>query len=481
MLLELNSIKKDFDGHVVLDNISFTVGDKEVVALVGENGSGKTTLLKIIAGLKEPDSGSSRKQPKDARVSYVPQAPEENNLGLTSVEMGVSPDALLKLGISHLENSILGDLSSGERTKVYLARLTSQEADLLLLDEPTNHLDIEALEWLENYLSEYEGAVLLVSHDRRLLNNLSQKTLELKDGKVKVYGGSYSFYREQNEIEAEAQRRVYVVQQKKVKRINEEVREIKSNVQGLESRTTGTDHYVRRKAAKAVKGALAMAKRLERELQESGVPKPEPDFELSAIFKPRKESSKTVVYVKGVTKNFGDRGIIKPLNLLIEKGEKFALLGSNGSGKTTAIKLLLREEKPDTGLIEVGNNVEIGYLPQEQKSIDSGLEIIDDIIASTKLDKTLAYKLARRFLFKDEDLRTPVRLLSSGQKSRLALAKIMASGANFIILDEPTNHLDIPAREALEKAIVSYPGTLLVVSHDRYFLETIKPDKVIFL
>lgn len=482
MLLEVDSIKKEFNGHIVLDGISFTIGDKEVISLVGENGSGKTTLLKIIAGLEEADSGSVRKQPKDATVNYVPQAPEEENLKLTPVEMGISTEALIKLGISHLENSPLGNLSSGERTKVYLARLISQEADLLLLDEPTNHLDIEALEWLEDYLVDYQGSVLLVSHDRRFLDNLSQRTLELKDGKIKVYGGNYSFYRNQKAVEEEAQRRAYVVQQKKVKRITEEIREVKANVQGLETRTSGTDHYVRRKAAKAAKGALAMAKRLEKELTESDIQKPEPDFELSAIFKPKTESSQTVVYIRDATKTYDNgRGVAEPFNLLINKGEKVALLGPNGCGKTTVIKLLMGDEKPNGGKVEVGNNVEIGYLPQEQKSLGSDSTIIDNIITSTKLDRTSAYKLTRRFLFDDEDLRTSVKSLSSGQKSRLPIAKIMASGANFIILDEPTNHLDIPAREALEKAVVSYTGTLLVISHDRYFLETIKPDKVVYL
>lgn len=349
------------------------------------------------------------------------------------------------------------------------------------MDEPTNHLDIEALEWLENYLSNYPGSILLVSHDRRFLDNLVQKTLELKNGKIKVYGGNYSFYREQKQIEEEAERRVYVVQQKKIKRISEKVNEVKRSVQDLEINTTGEQHYQRRKAAKAAHGALAMAKRLEKELAESKTQKPEPDFELSAIFKPNKVSSQTVLYINGVIKTYGKSGINEPFDMLVEKGNKIALVGPNGSGKTTVIKLITGEEKPDSGKIELGNNVEIGYLPQEQENINSDLSLIEELINTTHINKTSAYKLARRFLFSDEDLRTPVSKLSSGQKSRLRLAEIMASGANFIILDEPTNHLDIPAREALEKAVVSYTGTLLVVSHDRYFLETIKPDRIIYL
>jgi len=524
MLLEVNSIKKEYGGHVVLDNVSFTIGDKEVAALVGENGSGKTTLLKILAGLEEADSGSVHLQPKDLVISYVPQALDEENLDLTPLEMGVAALSLAKLEISDLMNVRFGDLSSGERTKVYLARLItsdlktsgvsprmkivpakggtptvvgakddriprasargafiSQKADLLLLDEPTNHLDIETLEWLENYLLEYDGSILLVSHDRRFLDNLSQKTLEIKGGKIKIYGGNYSFYRFQKEVEAEAERRAFIVQQKKVKRIEGEIKTIKTSVQSLERGTSGTDHYVRRKAAKAARGALSMEKRLEKELAGSDVKKPEADIELSAIFKPKIESSKTVVYLKGVTKSYSDRGILKPFDLLIEKGEKVALLGVNGSGKTTIIKLILGELIPDTGRVEIGNNVKVGYLPQEQAVIASSFPLIEELMARTDLDKSSVYKLARKFLFKDEDLLTRVCQLSSGQKSRLALAKIMASGANFIILDEPTNHLDIPSREALEKAIVSYSGTLLVVSHDRYFLETIKPDRIVYL
>lgn len=435
-----------------MNQVSFSLGEKDFVGLIGENGSGKTTLLKILAGLEKSDSGSIQLLPKELTISYVPQVSDDEDLT---------------------------ELSSGQKTKFYLSRIIAEKPDLLLLDEPTNHLDLEALAWLESYLSNYNGTVLVVSHDRKFLDNLTTKIIELDKGKTKIYGGNYTFYRQQKRIEEEAQRRTYVVQQKKVKRITERIKEVKRSVQNLELNTTGEQHYQRRKAAKAAHGALAMAKRLEKELTESNIQKPEPDFELSAIFKPKTESSKTVVYLKNVNKNFDKQEILKNFSLLINKGEKVALIGSNGSGKTTLLKIILGKLRPDSGFVEIGNNVEIGYLPQEHKEENSSENLLENIISTTGIDKTSAYKLAKRFLFTEEDLPTPVKDLSSGQKSKLTLAKIMASGANFIVLDEPTNHLDIPSREVLEIAIALYSGALLFVTHDRYFLERINPDKII--
>ena len=437
-----------------MDQISFYLGEKDFVGLIGENGSGKTTLLKILAGLEKQDSGSFQLSPRESTIGCVPQAPDDESLA---------------------------KLSSGQKTKFYLSRIAAEKPDLLLLDEPTNHLDLEGLAWLENYLSNYDGAVLVVSHDRKFLDNLATKIIELDKGRIKVYGGNYTFYRQQKEIEEESQRRAYIVQQKKVKRITKRIKEVKRGVQNLELNTTGKQHYQRRKAAKAAHGALAMAKRLEKELTENNVQKPEPDFELSAIFKPKTESSQTVIYLEEIDKTFNDQKILNNFSLLINKGQRIALVGSNGSGKTTLIKIILGKLKPDLGLVEIGNNVEIGYLSQEHEEENSSENLLENIISVTGIDKTSAYKLAKRFLFTEEDLRTPVKDLSSGQKSKLFLAKIMASRANFIILDEPTNHLDIPSREVLETAIASYSGTLLFVTHDRYFLERIDPDKIITL
>lgn len=451
MNLILNSISKEYAGHKVLDEISLAIGERDFIGLIGKNGSGKTTLLKIIAGLEQPDSGSVQLLPKGTTIGYVPQVSDNENLS---------------------------ELSSGQKTKFYLSRVAAEKPDLLILDEPTNHLDLEALAWLENYLKNYQGTVLVVSHDRRFLDNLATKIIELDKGKIKTYGGNYSFFRQQKEIERQAYERQYLVQQKNIARTKQVINEISNRAQNIEGETI--NFYWLKRAAKVARKAVTQRRKLERFIDsEEKLEKPEVDFELSAIFKPKHESSKTVIFLKNVSKSFGDKKVLNDFKLLINRGEKVALTGANGSGKTTLLNIILGNLKPDGGTVEIGNNVEIGYLPQEHQVNNSVEGLIDNIINSSKIDKTSAYKLAKRFLFEEDDLRTPVNDLSSGQKSKLALAKIMSSGANLIILDEPTNHLDIPSREAIETAVASYSGTLLFVTHDRYFLDMINPDKVI--
>ena len=497
MNLILNSITKEYTGHRVLDGISFSIVEREVVGLIGKNGSGKTTLLKIIAGLELPDLGSIQLVPKSTTLGYVPQVTAVENditvrdfivqdLGLAIEEEYKADIAMSEIGISELSDKALNHLSSGQRTKAFLARLLVNKPDILLLDEPTNHLDIEALVWLENYLKDYNGSVLLISHDRRLLDKLTDRIIELDEGKIKIYGGNYSFYREQKQVEDEAKNREYEEQQRTIKRLERDILEKKERIQKLEKSDRPTrdndkfasTFFLNRASRKYARVAQALETRLDKL---SKVERPKPDLELSTIFKPRKESGNTVIYVKGLTKQLGGRELFSNFDLLVEKGSRTALTGPNGSGKTTLINLILGKAIPDNGKIEVGNDVNIGYLPQEQSEINSPECLLDYLIENVTKEKTTAYKLAKCFFFSSENLRTPVKDLSSGQKSRLALAKIMASGANFIILDEPTNHLDIPARESLERAIISYIGTLLIISHDRYLLDAIPFDKVIEL
>lgn len=493
MNLILNSVTKDYLNNSVLSGVSLAISEGERVGLIGENGSGKTTLLKIIAGLEKPDGGTVQKEPQSTTIGYVPQAPDaspgetvreflQRSAGLEENEEYKIPIALSEVESDLLIDKKFGELSSGQKTRVYLARLLLNQPDLLLLDEPTNHLDVTALNWLEQYLTNYGGSVLVVSHDRRFLDNLVTKIAELDNGEIKIYGGNYSFYREQKEIEKESERRQYEIQQQTIKRLEDEARKKKERIQKLEKSDKPTrDHdkfaatfFANRASRKFAKVAQVLESRLEKIER---LDKPEADIELSTIFKPKNESSQTVLFVKDVSKSFGDQQILEDFKLLINRGEKVALTGPNGSGKTTLINLILGKLKLDQGTIELGNGVEIGYLPQESEGITGKKPLIRYLTEDLGLDQTNAHKLAKKFLSSDDSLRTSVNDLSSGQKSRLALAKIMASGANFIILDEPTNHLDIPARESLERAVASYPGTLLIVSHDRYFLDTIPLDR----
>lgn len=492
MNLQINSLSKEYLDSQILTEISFSISSKDRIGLIGINGSGKTTLLKLISETETSDSGQIIKTPKNLSVGYIPQVaefPVTNNiveglaktLNLYDDEIYKIYVALYKLGISDLALRSFDILSSGQKTKVFLARLLVQNPDVLLLDEPTNHLDIESLEWLENYLRNYQGAFLVVSHDRRFLDNTVTQILELKNGQIKTYGGNYSFYRQQKLIETESQMRNYFVQEKKKAKILARVRTMKNQTQQLEVITSGADHYQRRKAAKAASRAKSTENMLLKQLTENGIEKVSEDFELSLLFEPKRDSSKSIVFLDKISKKFKNNIVISNFSLEINKGDRIALVGSNGSGKSTLINLLLNKISPTNGKVKIGNNVDVGYLPQEHGQLSSELNPLDYLITSAKIDKTSAYKLAKRFLFGDKDIKTPVNKLSSGQKSKLLLASIMASGSNFIILDEPTNYLDIPSREALEEALVSYKGTLLVVSHDRYFLDRINLSKTINL
>jgi len=492
MNLQINSLSKEYFDHHVLTDINFAINSGDRIGLIGINGSGKTTLLKLLSGKENPDDGQIIRTPKNLVIGYIPQVadfPAANNIteGLAlSLEIDDNEIykiniALDKLKINDLALKSFDTLSSGQKTKIYLARLLIQKPDILLLDEPTNHLDINSLEWLENYLKNYQGAFLVVSHDRKFLDNTVTKILELEDGKTKIYGGNYSFYRQQKIIEVESQKRNYIVQEKKTERILERIKTMKNQTQQLEVITSGADHYKRHKAAKSASRAKSTEKMLIKQLNENVIEKPQEDFELSVLFKPRRESNKSVVFLEKISKKFDEKRVILNFSLEINKGDRIALVGPNGSGKSTLINLILNKLSPTSGRIEMGSNVEIGYLPQEHNQLNSDLNPVDYLVQVNKIDKTSAYKLIKRFLFTDEDIKTSINKLSSGQKSKILLASIMISGSNFIILDEPTNYLDIPSREALEEALISYKGTLLVVSHDRYFLDRINLTKTINL
>ncbi len=490
MQLQSNSIIKEYFDRIILNDINFTITDGQHIGLIGQNGSGKTTLLKILAAQEFPDHGQVIKVPKNFSVGFIPQVTDFDDqlsvidnliksLLLDETEIYQIYIALNDLKIGDIATKLFGQLSAGQKTKVYLARILIQQPDILLLDEPTNHLDIQSIQWLENYLKNYPGAFLVVSHDRRFLDNITTTIFELDNGQVKTYGGNYSFYKHQKQIELDSQQRNFIVQEKKVARLQELIRVVKNKTQQREVNTSGADFKIRKQAAASASRAKSTEKMLTKELNESGVEKPQSIPELSVIFQPKQESSQAVVYLDNISVGFNHQDIIKNFSLVINRHDRIAFAGSNGSGKSTLIKTILGQIKPDKGNVQIGNHVDIGYLPQEHHQINFSSSLLDYLITQSKIDRTSAYRLAKRFLFTEDDLATEVNKLSSGQKSKLSLITIMASGANFIILDEPTNYLDIPSREALELALISYPGTLLITSHDRYFLDRISPTKTI--
>ena len=447
MHFQVSHLFKSFAGQEIISDVSFTVSGREKVGLLGKNGSGKSTILRILAGMETPDSGIVSFSPQDVRIGFLPQIAD--------------PD--LKL-------------SSGQKTKKQLQQIISSKPDILLLDEPTNHLDLGGLAWLEKIVTSFPGPVLLISHDRYFLDQVVDRILEIEDGKLKSFSGNYSLYKENKKLQTEANARLYQEQQKRLNKLEDRSRTIKNRTQQLEVSTTGTDHYVRRKAAKAARSAISMEKRIQKEIDQSSVQKPEQNWELKALFKPKHECGQTILQIKSL--NYKD--ILTDFSLIIQKGQRIALTGPNGSGKTTLIKLILGQIIPDGGEVSLGNGVVVGYLSQEHQELASDRIVLDELI-SDNIDRTESYKLLRRFLLPPEKINQPVKLLSSGEKAKLLLAKIMTSGANFIILDEPTNHLDIPSREAIEESLSNYPGTLLVVSHDRYFLQRIGIESEIIL
>ena len=444
MHIQVSKLSKSFGGQEVLKDVSFAVGEGERVALLGNNGSGKSTLFKILMGEEAPDSGHVAFSPKTVQVGYLPQVVDDEN-----------------------------PLSSGQKLKKRLREVLSSKPDMLLLDEPTNHLDWRGMEWLERAVRSFSGPVLIISHDRYFLDRLEDKVLELNCGEVMVYGGNYSLYKQQKQIEQESHLRSYEKQQKEIEKLQKVLVDKRQTI--LKGRTKAAPtrdndkfaafFFANRVGRKFGKQVQALESRLE---NMDKIDKPEPNWELKALFKPKQESSQAVAQVKSV----GYKNVLNSVSITIQRGQRVALIGDNGSGKTTLAKLILGQLNPDSGEVNLGNGVQIGYLSQEHQELGSDRIVLDEL-TSENIDKTESYKLLRRFLLAPEKINQPVKLLSSGEKAKLLLAKIMTSGANFIILDEPTNHLDIPSREAIEESLANYPGTLLVISHDRYFLERV--------
>ena len=452
MNIQISHLSKSFGGQEILKDVSFTISNGERVGLLGKNGSGKSTLFRILAGEEMPDEGFMSISPKDTQIGYLPQVIDGDN-----------------------------PFSSGQRLKKRLREVLDANSDILLLDEPTNHLDWQGMQWLEKIVQSFPGLVLIVSHDRYFLDRVIDKVLELDNGKIKVYGGNYSLYKHQKQIEQESHLRNFQKQQKQIRKLQADLIEKRQTVQKSNTKAATTRDkdkfaaffFANRVGRKFGKQIQALKSRLE---NIDKIDKSETNWELKALFKPKQESSQTVVQIKSM--NY--KNILIGVSLNIQKGQRLALIGNNGSGKTTLVKLILGQLITDSGEINIGNGVQVGYLSQEHQELESERTVLEEL-AGENIDKTESYKLLRRFLLPTNKIIQPVNLLSSGEKAKLLLAKIMTSGANFIILDEPTNHLDIPSREAIEESLANYPGTLFVISHDRCFLDNIEIERFVLV
>lgn len=518
MILALNNISKSFGVDIILENITFNIEDGEKVAIVGVNGAGKSTLFKIITGELSSDSGEVV-MPKGTAVGYFSQNLEidstktiyaelltvfepvialESKLrdmeskmaelsGEELSELMKSYDALslelekkngyeyesrlrgvIKgLGFSEEESSqVIHELSGGEKTRVALGKLLLSEPDVLLLDEPTNHLDIDALNWLEDYLKGYKGAVITVSHDRFFLDRVAQKVIELENRKSKIFYGNYSYYAEKKLADREIEYKKYINQQKEIKRQQEVIKKLREF-----------------NREKSVKRAESREKALDK-MDKIQAPENLPD-KIHFKITPQKESGNDVLFVNELSMAFDSTELFRNISFDVKKGEKVALIGPNGIGKTTLFRIILNRLQPKSGSVKIGSSVIIGYYDQEQSDLGLNKSIFDEIsdsypdLNNTKIRNTLA-----AFVFTGDDVFKQISTLSGGEKGRVALAKIMLSNANFLILDEPTNHLDLNSKEILENVLRDYEGTVLYISHDRYFINStatriveLTPDK----
>ncbi len=501
--ISVQNIKKSFEvGQILLDGLSFEILTGECVGIMGRNGCGKTTLFRMLTGELEPDDGVIVFAPgrKIGLISQIPVYPAgytvENVLRsayreLFSIkqkmealerQMTVSADhAMLSeydrlsnayevgggyemdtnvdkicngLGIPMLmRDQLFSSLSGGEKTRVNLARLLLEKTDILLLDEPTNHLDLHSVEWLETYIKQFKGTTLTISHDRYFLDNVVDRIIEIQDGKAEHYSGNYSFYLEEKQARFNLQLKHYEQEQAKINQLSFTVERMKG--WGINNRVL----YRR---------AMAMQHRIDR-IRKTERPKTEKT--MKARFGEKEFFGDSVFSVKGMKKSFGEKHLFSIEELQVEGGERIALLGDNGAGKTTFIRCLLGEEPVDAGRIRFGPTVKTAYLPQIMKFSHPERTLYDTMLYEKNCTPQTARDRLGAFLFSGEDVFKTVGTLSGGEQSRLRLCMLMDEKVNLLILDEPTNHLDIASREWVECAIEEYEGTLLFVSHDRYFVD----------
>ncbi len=502
--ISINGLKKSFEiGSNILDGITFQVETGERLGLLGRNGAGKSTLFRILTGELEPDEGEVviAKNRRLGLISQIPVYPvgytvedvlntafsrhqklaaEMETLAAAMAE-GDSSEATLRrygelsakfeglggydtetavnkvangLSISpEMRSQLFDQLSGGEKTRVNLGRLILEDTDILLLDEPTNHLDLHAVEWLEDYVRRFKGTVITISHDRYFLDRTITRVIEIADGKGEFYSGNYSFYA----IEKEQR---YLERMRRFEKEQAEIRRLTETATKMHEHGTELLH----------KRAFSIERRIERIRQQSTA-RPTKARVMTSRFGEKEFLGDEVMYIRDLAKSFGDRTLFHDVELQVEGGERIALVGDNGTGKSTLLKILLEEEIPDKGRIKYGPTVRTAYLPQIIKFDDPRRNLVDTMLyAKRGMSTQTARDRLGAFNFRGEDVFKSVSVLSGGEQSRLRLCMLMDEEINFLILDEPTNHLDIASREWIEEAVEAYEGTLLFVSHDRYFI-----------
>lgn len=516
IVLSASNLTKVYGTDVILEGADFHVNNGDRIGLVGRNGAGKTTLLNMITGELTPDDGQVF-VPADLKIGYLKQRDnfksddtvieainrifeplqkleEEIARAADMIAQNPHDESLInrldqlnqryerqggytyKSEVTGILNSMafnedfydkkIDTLSGGERTRLALAALLLEKPDVLILDEPTNHLDIGMLKWLEQYLASYKGSIIIVSHDRYFLDRCTSRIFEIEHHKLKAYDGNYSAFAEKKRQLREAELRAYSNQQREIARQEAMIRRMKER---------GTE--------KLAKRAQSREKRLEH-VQKLDAPKIQ-EGKIKISFNQDFQSGSDVITADNLSKSFGfgkDRRLLfENVNMDIKRGEKICIVGPNGVGKTTLLKIILQELQPDEGRLKIGHNVTFGYYDQGQQLLNPSNTVLGEMKETYRMyTDTQMRSLLGRFLFKNDDVFLKVQDLSGGEKARLALLKLMLGGANTLLLDEPTNHMDIESKEVFEEALSEFPGTAIVISHDRYFLQKI-PDRILEL
>ena len=490
IILEASRLSKEYNGRPVLTNLNFQVDAGEKVGLIGRNGSGKSTLLKIIAGQEKPTDGEVRLYLPLEQVGYLPQEPELPR-GLTveayacasghgAPEEWLVQKYLTELGFGRADSARSTEmLSGGEKSRLCLARLAAQSCGLLLLDEPTTHLDTRGLEWLEEYLQGFPGTAVIVSHDRYLLDKTAGRILELEQGSIRSYPGNYSDYARIRDDENRARWNAYRDYRNRRKRMIAAVNRKKEWARRAAAASSPRTPYLAARAKRVDRTVKAFQQRLAR-LDETAPRKPWEYRRLRLNFSGSGKTGSRVIHAEGLGHSFEQRTLFEDLSFTIFAGETAVLTGPNGAGKTTLLRLILGELKPDRGKVSLAPSVRAGYLGQSLDILNPALTLLETVAAAGETDGTAARHLLGALLFTGEQVNRKVSTLSGGEKKRLILATLLARRVNLLIMDEPTNHLDIESREAMEAALDEFDGTILAVSHDRYFLHRLS-DRVLHL
>lgn len=504
MILTATNISKSFGSNEIIKDANFLVNEHEKVAIVGVNGAGKTTLLKILTGEEHADSGNVILA-KDAKLGYLRQinnvdsklsiidelytviehilSMEKRMLDMQEQMQHLSGEALEELyssytalthnyefmdgyaakskvtgilkGLGFNENEFdrkINTLSGGQKTRVFLAKLLLEEPDIILLDEPTNHLDLRSIEWLESYLLNYKGAVIIVSHDRYFLDKIVSKVIDIENSTVYMYTGNYSDFSAKKQMLMDAKMKEYLNQQQEIRHQEAVISKLKQ--------------FNREKSIKRAESRQKQLEKIERvEAPQTHIENMRLSLDIS------KESGKDVLSVNNLSKSFDEKHLFSNINFEIKRGERVAIIGDNGTGKTTLLKIINGLLSPDSGEVIYGSNVAIAYYDQEHQVLHMDKTLFDEISDTyPEMTNTQIRNILAAFLFTGEDVYKKIGDLSGGERGRVSLVKLMLSKANFLLLDEPTNHLDILSKDVLESALNSFPGTICYVSHDRYFI-----------